>query len=161
MNEYNRGWCTKILNDLIRMPISQPFRQPVDPVLDNAPNYFEKIKKPMDLSKVKQNLNAGVYKNPQQFVDDLKLILNNAREFNGEDSIFAPITQVIEQWIDEQYANKSDSYDAEWTQNLDKIVERLHKHIENAPKGAHIVFDALALKAMKEKEKASTSDTDY
>ena len=158
MNEYNRGWCTKILNDLIRMPISQPFRLPVNPSLDNAPDYFEKIKKPMDLSKVKQNLNAGLYKTPQEFVDDLKLILNNAREYNGP-SIFTDITDVIEQWIDEQYSNKCDSYDTEWTQNLDRIVKRLRKHIENAPKGAHIVLDALSLKAVK--DKASTSDTDY
>ena len=134
MNEYNRGWCTKVINDLIRMPISYPFRQPVDPQLDHAPDYYQKIKKPMDLSKVKSNLNSGTYTTPEQFVADLKLILENARTFNGPDCIYENIADVIEKWINKQYEAKLDSYDSEWTHNLNTIVAKLRKHIENAPK---------------------------
>lgn len=37
------------------------FKRPVDPVIDQVPNYFTFIKKPMDLGTMKQKLQQHKY----------------------------------------------------------------------------------------------------
>ncbi|EAX90507.1 Bromodomain containing protein [Trichomonas vaginalis G3] len=160
MNEYNRGWCWKVLNEINRMPISKPFRLPVDPVHDDAPDYLQKIKHPMDLSKIKQNLNSGIYTKPQQLVDDIHLIASNTRLYNGEDSFFAACADIIEEYIDQQLKDKCNSYDEEWTQNLDRIIAALRKHIEKAPKGVNIDgFENIITNPIQ--KISTTSDTEF
>jgi E1A/CREB-binding protein len=44
-------------------PESLPFRQPVDPTLLQIPDYFDIVKRPMDLSTIKKKLDTGMYSN--------------------------------------------------------------------------------------------------
>ncbi|KAK9460836.1 uncharacterized protein V1516DRAFT_677792 [Lipomyces oligophaga] len=50
----------------------------------DAPNYFNVIKNPMDLSTVMKKLKLFQYRSKQEFVDDLMLIWNNCFEFNTD-----------------------------------------------------------------------------
>ncbi|XP_003376358.1 putative bromodomain protein [Trichinella spiralis] len=54
-----------------RMEEAIPFRVPVDPQLLNIPDYFDIVKKPMDLLTIKENLLGGEYKKPWDFCDHL------------------------------------------------------------------------------------------
>ena len=54
----------------------------------NLPNYFDIVKKPMDLGTVRRNCEQGVYETEQEFVDDVQLVLYNAMTYN------APMNQV-------------------------------------------------------------------
>ncbi|PSN48640.1 Histone acetyltransferase p300 [Blattella germanica] len=56
-------------------PESLPFRQPVDPQALGIPDYFDIVKKAMDLSTVKRKLDTGQYSDPWEYVDDVWLIL--------------------------------------------------------------------------------------
>ena len=47
--------CLEILDELLNHPISRVFSEPVDPVADEAPDYFDIIKTPMDFSTVRKN----------------------------------------------------------------------------------------------------------
>ncbi|EAY01722.1 Bromodomain containing protein [Trichomonas vaginalis G3] len=134
MNDYNKYWCHKILNELLKMPVSKPFRAPVDPVHDDAPDYLKKIKHPMDFSKIKQNLVLNSYKTPQEFISDVHLISKNTRTYNGKDSYFAACGDIIDEYVDEQFKDKSNSYDEEWNKNLERAISELREHIESAPK---------------------------
>ncbi|KDQ63029.1 hypothetical protein JAAARDRAFT_29020 [Jaapia argillacea MUCL 33604] len=58
------------------------FLQPVDPVRDRAPNYFDVIKKPMDLSTINAKLEAGMYADRFAFEADFRLMINNAKTYN-------------------------------------------------------------------------------
>ena len=55
--------CKKIMNELKNHPISEIFAEAVDPLRDEAPEYFTKIKKSMDLSLVQSKLERGDYYN--------------------------------------------------------------------------------------------------
>lgn len=134
MNEYNRWWCLKVWNELTRMAISKPFRNPVDPVNDDAPDYFKKIKQPMDFTKIKQNLVNNVYTTPEQFVSDVHLISSNTKLYNGKDSYYAACADIIDDYVDSQYKEKCTSYDEEWDKNLDRAIRELREHIYKAPK---------------------------
>ena len=59
-------------------PEAIPFRVPVDPKQLNIPDYFEIIKKPMDMSAIKNKLETGCYTDPWEFVDDVWLMFENA-----------------------------------------------------------------------------------
>jgi E1A/CREB-binding protein len=67
-------------------PESLPFRQPVDPKLLLIPDYFDIIKRPMDLSTIKRKLDTGQYQDPWQYVDDVWLMFENAWLYNRKTS---------------------------------------------------------------------------
>lgn len=62
------------------------FRDPVDPVVLNIPDYPEVIKHPMDLSTIRNNLEDGVYKDPWEVLNDFRLMFNNAWLYNKKNS---------------------------------------------------------------------------
>lgn len=59
-----------------------PFREAVNE--KEAPNYYDIIKHPMDLSVVDQKLDSKTYTNFHQLESDLKLIVNNSETYNGQ-----------------------------------------------------------------------------
>lgn len=67
-------------------PESVPFRTPVEPISMGIPDYFDIIKKPMDLSTIKNNLDEGNYKDPWEFVDDVWQMFENAWIYNKKQS---------------------------------------------------------------------------
>ena len=53
-----------------------------------APNYYQIIKKPMDLNTVLKKLKTFQYKSKQQFVDDIMLIWKNCLTYNSDPKHF-------------------------------------------------------------------------
>jgi len=49
-------------------------------------DYFEIVKKPMDLSLIKRKLDTGQYADPWQYVDDIWLMFDNAWLYNRKSS---------------------------------------------------------------------------
>lgn len=49
-------------------------------------DYFDIIKKPMDLSMIKRKLDTGQYADPWQYVDDVWLMFDNAWLYNRKTS---------------------------------------------------------------------------
>ena len=83
-------------------PEAIPFRVPVDPKQLNIPDYFEIIKKPMDMSAIKNKLETGCYTDPWEFVDDVWLMFENAWIYNRKTSrVYKYCTKVsyIRSWV--------------------------------------------------------------
>ena len=74
--------CKEILNTLKKLPEANPFLTPVDPILQNLPDYFIVIKEPMDFSTVTKKFQNGNYECVEEFVYDVKLIFFNAMKYN-------------------------------------------------------------------------------
>ena len=133
LTEYDKSWCSKLINEVWNRTISQPFQTPVDPDTDGAPDYFEVIKKPMDLSTMKSKLNKGIYKSLKEVQEDFHLIFQNTRDYNEEDSIYSWMADDLEEWIEKKFKNKSDSFETEWNQNLLKVTKKIRLHLNKAP----------------------------
>ncbi|KAG9096358.1 hypothetical protein FRC06_008750 [Ceratobasidium sp. 370] len=86
MDKTTHAHCKAVLNALNRNPHANLFRLPVDPVRDLAPNYFDVIKHPMDLSTMKAKLDNKAYRNRAGFEDDFKLMIQNAKTYNAPKS---------------------------------------------------------------------------
>lgn len=132
-SEFDKSWCSKVLNDLNKWPITSPFRQPVDPVRDNAPNYPQIVTNPMDFSTMRKKLNNNEYTSVQEFIDDIQLICDNAKKFNGETSMYALICDDIMAEVHRQYSEKATTQDEEWYKLLAQSVTKLQEHIKDAP----------------------------
>ncbi|RKP17483.1 Bromodomain-containing protein [Rozella allomycis CSF55] len=75
----------EILDKIKSQKISIDFLYPVDPIALNIPIYFNKIKRPMDISKIESKLN--IYKNFKHFDSDVSLIFKNCQLFNQKGSL--------------------------------------------------------------------------
>lgn len=78
------------------------------PSRKKVPQYYEKIKNPIDLSTIEANVEKGVYDKPTIFDDDVNRLFSNAIEYYGTESPEATITTQLQAI----YARKkTDSFD--------------------------------------------------
>ncbi|KAH9968683.1 TATA-binding protein associated factor Taf2 [Russula dissimulans] len=82
MASFDLKACRTALQKLKSSKHSNLFLQPVDPVRDRAPNYFEIIKNPMDISAMNAKLEEGMYKERFAFEADFRLMIRNAKTYN-------------------------------------------------------------------------------
>ncbi len=86
MEELKKALDPPLMKMYNQEPEALFFRFPVDPEALGIPDYFDIIKKPMDLSSIKKKLDAGEYKDPWEFVDDVWLMFENAWTYNKKNS---------------------------------------------------------------------------
>ncbi|KAH8697694.1 Bromodomain-containing protein [Talaromyces proteolyticus] len=77
----------KALTNLKRSNDSRFYREPVDPIKLNIPNYFTVVTEPMDLSKIDEKLKKNEYTSVSEIVSDVELMTHNAVKFNGPDHV--------------------------------------------------------------------------
>ncbi|XP_026112404.1 tripartite motif-containing protein 66-like isoform X2 [Carassius auratus] len=78
--------CEKLTLLILSNILSAPFHEPVSPL---ARHYYQIIKKPMDLSVIRNRLSRTGnthYRSPQEFVADVLLMFKNCAKFNYPDS---------------------------------------------------------------------------
>ena len=142
---YDHDWCTRIINELLKWQLASTFRNPVDPERDGAPNYLEKVKNPIDLSTIKKKLHSNEYKTAEDFMYDVKLIYENSKIYNGENSMITFIANDILKWTETQYNQKCKSYEEENHMKLHRAIAELNEHMKLEPH-----FDAEAAAAKEE-----------
>lgn len=74
----------KLLDEAVKQNSSWPFLRPVNK--SDAPDYFKLIKTPMDLSKIRSNLNQGKYSNNYEVMKHIQLIYDNCATYNQDSS---------------------------------------------------------------------------
>eukprot|EP01134_Creolimax_fragrantissima_P005886 CFRG5886T1 len=100
-------FCVELLEELLSEEhrlFAWIFYEPVDPVLLNIPDYFDKIKQPMDLSLVKKKLLAGRYTTPSQFAEDVRLMFRNCYRYNPRDSDAFDMGKKLQEVFETKYA---------------------------------------------------------
>lgn len=85
---------------------NQWFLDPVDPVALNIPNYFQVIKKPMDLKTMTEKLEDGKYRSGKDVEKDMRQIVANSELFNGA-SLVTQCAQDLENLFKEKVAEKA------------------------------------------------------
>ncbi|KAG1474498.1 hypothetical protein G6F56_000326 [Rhizopus delemar] len=113
--------CRRVLNKINKHKCALPFVQPVDEVLDGAPNYYTVIKNPIDLSLIKRKVENKDYTTFRQFEDDIRLMLNNCYIYNGPGTFVYNEGQALETVFEKEVAHMRGK-EHEETENM-TIVE--------------------------------------
>jgi len=89
--EHTQRMTRPLLNKAMLHPRNMNvFNSPVDVIGLGIPEYYTKIKKPMDLGTVRSKLQRGLYQNVSNCFSDISLVFKNAISFNGAST---PISQ--------------------------------------------------------------------
>jgi hypothetical protein len=86
-----------VLETALSNGASWPFKAPVD--VNVAPDYYQVIRNPMDISTMKAKNAKGEYRSLRDLKDDFKLMFENCIFYNGDDSIYAQAAQVLEKVV--------------------------------------------------------------
>merc|ERR1719420_215265 len=82
-----------VLNELRVMPEAEAFLFPVSSKA--VTNYYEVIKRPMDLQTIRDNVQNKKYHSREEFLGDINQMVENSSSFNGEASILTINSKVI------------------------------------------------------------------
>lgn len=81
----DRSWvkqCIQLVDVLVKKGFAVYFKEAVDPIMLNIPDYPKVVKHPMDLGTVKSNLKNSEYLSPAEFISDVRMIFRNAYVYN-------------------------------------------------------------------------------
>ncbi|KAF5352665.1 hypothetical protein D9756_005839 [Leucocoprinus leucothites] len=104
MNLNDLKACRNALKKLQANKHALIFNQPVDPIRDNAPRYFDIIKEPMDMRTMGAKLDAGMYKDRFAFQADFRLMISNAKLYNTVGSYAHNEAIALETFFEKQWA---------------------------------------------------------
>lgn len=125
LSKYQRQRCLEIMDTLSSHSISQMFAQPVDPILDNCPDYFDYIKNPMDLGTVRKKLLTDQYKSVSEWKNDVNLIWANSNNYNPKNSLIRYITKDLSNLFHKLTIYFTDSPQNDWADQLNAFNAEL------------------------------------
>ena len=140
-----REFLTRYVDKLCSHPLANAFRYPVDPEKDGAPDYFQVIKKPMDLGKVKSKLEANEYQSANELISDVNLIWSNAIKYNDKKSLVYQCAKRLQltckQWFEVIPKNEMELWELKLKKQQNKLqrIIALHKEVDDEiPRAANL-----------------------
>ncbi|KAF9263370.1 hypothetical protein L218DRAFT_959397 [Marasmius fiardii PR-910] len=108
------------------------FLQPVD--TSQVPGYSDIVKNPMDFGTMSNKVARGRYRSLEEFADDFRLVINNAKAFNPPGTIYHSEAQRIEMWGLDHIAKASATviqYETDWNIEVEKDEEPDQQGVED------------------------------
>lgn len=105
--------CSEVLKGLQAHQHGWVFNCPVDPVELGLPDYFEIIKKPMDLGTIQKKLEAGTYHAIKDFRSDVNLTFDNAMSYNEKASVVYDMAKELKTKFESDYKKLTQQLDEE------------------------------------------------
>ncbi|CAB3405396.1 unnamed protein product [Caenorhabditis bovis] len=87
----------QLLKESMRQECSWPFLEPVDP--KEVPDYYDVIKRPMDLRSMMNKLKQRVYNHPEEVRNDFDLIITNCETYNETESEIFQLSRELEAFV--------------------------------------------------------------
>lgn len=90
------------------MPGTDLFWTPVNP--RTVPDYFNIVKKPIDIQTIRKKVRDKEYQNRQQFLDDVKQMHENSALYNGKTSELTAAALRMVELCDKRFSEKEDKF---------------------------------------------------
>ena len=101
---FDTEWISSSLaciDGVLAHPLCDPFAAPVNE--RTAPGYTKVIKRPMDFSTIKYNLEKGSYQSALQVAEDISLIFSNCRAYNPSGEEVRAMGTMVEAMIRQKW----------------------------------------------------------
>ncbi|KAK4226803.1 homeotic protein female sterile [Podospora fimiseda] len=113
------NFCADLLARMLSGPgfwtrVVGPFKDPVDPQRDGVPDYFDIIKKPMDLSTMKSKMDNKEYQSEDEFLTDMNQIFNNCYTYWKETDPMWAACQKLQKSFEDKYSQMN-----KWISKMD------------------------------------------
>ncbi|EKV04889.1 Bromodomain [Penicillium digitatum] len=105
LTKMQHKFILKSLTSLKRMHDARFYKEPVDAVKMNIPQYHSIITHPMDLGTMERKLKNNQYSSPKAVADDFALMVNNTTIFNGADHLVTQEGIKLKATFEKQMAN--------------------------------------------------------
>ncbi|ESO00416.1 hypothetical protein HELRODRAFT_113267 [Helobdella robusta] len=89
-----------LVSELMKNDNAWPFLKPV--TVKEAPDYFEIINRPMDLSTIKYKIYRFEYPDQYSIIDDLRLMFDNCNLYNSPNTPVHNAGLSLEQYLDQR-----------------------------------------------------------
>ncbi|KAI9223658.1 hypothetical protein BC828DRAFT_375383 [Blastocladiella britannica] len=93
---------TAAIRAIRKLKDAEPFKDPVDPIRLNIPDYPLIVKNPMDLSTISDKLSRRVYATVEELDHDFQLMVDNCIRYNGDQSVYAASARKMRLSFDKQ-----------------------------------------------------------
>lgn len=104
--------CKPIVEDLFKIQHAQAiFGSPVDPTALGLADYFDIVKLPMDLGTILKRLEAGSYRDLNNFVFDVHLTFDNAMLYNPKNSDVHCLAKNLKREFDSKFRAKVNEFE--------------------------------------------------
>jgi len=118
-----RSRCSEILKSLQNHEHGWVFATPVNPVELGIDDYFDIIKKPMDLGTIGEKLDQELYHSFEDFRADVQLTFENAMKYNEEQTVVHDMAKALKKKFDLDYNKMLMSLDEDHAENSKTGVE--------------------------------------
>ncbi|XP_048779537.2 uncharacterized protein LOC125682944 isoform X2 [Ostrea edulis] len=105
-----------------------PFEEPVTE--EDAPGYHDIIRRPMDLATIEKKLTNRAYRTKNRFVQDLNLMLDNCRLYNGENSELGEMAARLQRFVNRIVKQHLEKHANSYETDVDFHVSGLGGNIE-------------------------------
>ncbi|ORY65348.1 Bromodomain-containing protein [Pseudomassariella vexata] len=110
--EQKLEFCSDLLSRMLSGPgfwtrLVGPFREPVKPGEDLVPDYFDKVKRPMDLGTIKEKMDRKEYTDENEFCADVRQIFQNCYTYWDETAPMVATCKKFEKTFEEKYSGMS------------------------------------------------------
>ena len=119
---------------LIDHPLAKAFLRPVNAELDNAHDYHQIIKNPMDLGTIMKNIENSKYELVKNWQDDLKLVWENAKLYNNDKkNILHQAAEKLSKKCSNYLKNIPKTELENWSIKLNRLNMKLSKFLQKPP----------------------------
>lgn len=134
LTSFQQGWCISVINKIMSMPISSPFRL-ISLFLpsDCGRNVYEILKNPIDLNTILQNVKDNKYDRMVEWEYDVNLIWENAKILYHEKSPQFAMALDLEKWFKKKTKNYPRTKDELWLNKFEKARDKLRDLVNNCP----------------------------
>ena len=133
MNEIEFEYCRQFLDKIKKHPLSVCYLKPVDPIKDQATDYFKVISDPMDLGTISHKLDDHQYSSTEEFKYDVNLVWSNSMKYLKKKTILLyQVAQHMKDKCDKLLQNIPKTKAEEWAIRMQAANKKLNKHLSLA-----------------------------